>query len=54
MSLSSVMHEPFAIISDSSLGWPRCSHAHEPGTTAVVDKFGSAFSAGRLPTDDVG
>ena len=28
--------------------------AHEPGTTAVVDKLGSKFSAGRLPTDYVG
>jgi len=26
----------------------------EPGTTRVVDKLGSTFSAGRLPTDDVG
>ena len=25
----------------------------EPGTTRVVDKLGSTFSAGRLPTDDV-
>jgi len=32
----------------------RISYAHEPGTTAVVDKLGSAFSADRLPTDDMG
>ena len=32
----------------SSLGWPRFSYAHEPGTTAVADKLGSTFSAGRL------
>jgi hypothetical protein len=38
---------------DSSLGWSRCSYAHEPGTTADADKSGSAFSAGRLLTDDV-
>ena len=36
------------------MGWSRCSYAHEPGTAAVADKFGSAFSAGRLPTDDMG
>ena len=29
-------------------------YAHEPGTTAVADKLGSTFLAGRLPTDDVG
>ena len=40
--------------SASSLGWLRFSYAHEPGTTAVVDELGSVFSAGRLPTDDVG
>ena len=32
----------------------RNPYAHEPGTTAVADKLGSTFSAGRLPTDDVG
>jgi len=36
------------------LGWPRRSYAHEPGATAVADKFGSAFWAGRrLFTEDL-
>ena len=36
----------------SSLGWPRRTYAHEPGASAVADKLGSAFSAGRLSTAD--
>jgi len=40
-------------LSVSSLGWPRRTYAHEPGATAVAGKFGSAFSAGRLSTDDL-
>jgi len=28
------------------------SYAQELGTTAVAEKFGSVFSAGRLPTDN--
>ena len=33
---------------------PRFSYAHEPGATAVVDQSSSTFSAGQLPTNDVG
>ena len=40
--------------SDSPLGWPRCSYAHEPGATAVTNQLSSTFLAGRLPTVDVG
>ena len=32
------------LILDSSLGWPRCTYAHEPGATAVTDWLGIAFS----------
>jgi len=33
---------------------PCGAYAHEPGATAVADKLVSAFSAGRLSTDDLG
>ena len=47
-------HGQLLLQSVSSLGWPRRTYAHEPGATAVAGKFGSAFSAGRLSTDDFG
>ena len=53
-SFESSWHRQLLSQSASSLGWPRCSYAHEPGTTGVVDKLGSTFSASRLSTDDLG